>query len=134
MVDHLVPMIITDDLAATRDFYVDALGWTAIFDADDYVQVRLRDDDRAPELAFARPMPADAPLGAHAAFGGGLVVSIPVDDADKHRELLQGRGVDAPAATDKPWGWRSFVVRDPSGVTLDFFHEIADTAAQDAPG
>lgn len=59
-------------------------------------------------------------------------MSIGVGDADKHRAVLADRGVAAPEPTDKPWGWRSFALRDPNGVSLDFFHEITNTAAQDA--
>ena len=128
----MVPLIITDDLPTTRAFYVDELGCAVTVEQDNYLQVRFGESDGAPELAFLPPQPADSPLGRQDPFAGGLVVSIAVHDADKHRSWLTERGVDAPEATDKPWGWRSLVLRDPNGVTLDFFHEIADTAAQDA--
>lgn len=95
--DKLLPIIVTDRLDATRDFYVDALGWTLVDKTDGYLQVRA----------------------------GG-------DDADAHHTLLQRRGVTAPAPTDKPWGWRSFLVDDPAGVTLDFHSVIAHDPAQDA--
>ena len=36
---------------------------------------------------------------------------------------LRDRGVTATSEPSlKPWGWRSFEVRDPNGVILDFFH------------
>lgn len=130
----MIPMIITDDLPATRAFYVDDLGCGVTTEQDTYLQVRFGESGSAPELAFLPPMPADSPLGSQAPFADGLVLAIAVDDADKYRAGLSERGVDVPEATDKPWGWRSFVLSDPNGVSLDFFHEIADTAGQDASG
>lgn len=38
------------------------------------------------------------------------------------------------APSDKPWRWRSFSVSDPSGVVLDFFHVLPQSAALDATG
>lgn len=128
----LVPMIVTADLAATRAFYVDQLGCTVVIDMDHYVQVRFGDTPDTRELAFMPPGPPEAPMGGEPALTGGLIASIAVGDADKFRATLADRGVDAPEPTDKPWGWRSFTLRDPNGVVLDFFHAIAEDAAQDA--
>ena len=130
--DKMLPIIVTDRLDATRDFYIDALGWTLVDKMDGYLQVRAGGVDTDPELAFLAPQPAQGPLGTRAPFTTGLVISIPVGDADAHRTMLQQRGVTAPAPTDKPWGWRSFLVDDPGGVTLDFWSVIAHDPAQDA--
>lgn len=130
--DKMLPIIVTERLDATRDFYVDTLGWTLVDKMDGYLQVRSGAHDAAPELAFMAPQPAQGPLGTQVPFSAGLVISVPVHDADAHRTMLEQRGVDAPAPTDKPWGWRSFLVDDPGGVTLDFFHVIAQDPAQDA--
>lgn len=128
----MVPLVITEALPATRDFYVDDLGCTVVIEQGEYLQVRFGDDPDTRELAFMAPDPPGGPMAGVPAFRGGLVVSISVDDVDKHREVLAARGVDAPEPTDKPWGWRSFVLRDPNGVVLDFFRAIAEDAAQDA--
>jgi catechol 2,3-dioxygenase-like lactoylglutathione lyase family enzyme len=128
----MVPMVVTDTLAATRTFYLDQLGATPVVqDDDDYVQVRFGAGEHRPELAFCRPMPSESPLGAQPAFAQGLVVFVPVDDADVYRKELVERGLDVSEPTDKPWGWRSFLLADPSGVTLDFYHVLPDDA-QDA--
>lgn len=128
----MVPLLVIDDLAPTRRFYVDDLGCLPVMEQDGYLQVRFGDDANTRELAFMTPAPADSPMGGASVFSGGLIVSVSVDDADKQHAVLAGRDVEASEPSDKPWGWRSFVVRDPNGVTLDFFHEIADTAPQDA--
>ena len=128
---ELLPIVITDALPATRAFYVDDLGAGVVIEMDHYLQVRFGDDEHAREIAFMAPDPPGMPMHGEPAFGGGLVVSIGVGDADKHRAVLADRGVAAPEPTDKPWGWRSFALRDPNGVSLDFFLEITNTAAQD---
>lgn len=125
---QMVPLLITEDLAATRRFYVDELGCTPTIAQDTYLQLRFGDEPDTRELAFSIPDPPDGPMGHEPPYSGGLILSIAVGDADKYRATLADRGVDAPEATDKPWGWRSFVLRDPNGVTLDFFHEIATSS------
>lgn len=120
----LFPMFMTAKLAETKAFYVDKLGWKATYDLPSYLQVRIADLD-GPELAFMKAEP-----GSPTFEGQGVVVSVPVADADRHHDALCERGV--PAATEpslKPWGWRSFEVRDPNGVILDFFHVAAPPMA-----
>jgi hypothetical protein len=129
----MVPLVVTGTFDTTRSFYLDELGATPVMQAgDNYLQVRFGTDEDRPELAFCPPLPADSPIGALPAYSQGLLVSIPVDDADAYRKELMERGLDVPEPTDKPWRWRSFLLVDPSGVTLDFYHVLPDDAAQDA--
>lgn len=129
----MVPLLVVDDVAATRRFYVDELACTPVIDQVGYLQVRFGDDPDTRELAFMAHDPPDGPMGGEPVFAGGLIVSVAVGDADKHRAVLAERGIDAPEATDKPWGWRSFMVRDPNSVVLDFFHEMPETADRPLP-
>ena len=128
----MVPLIVTDALDAVRTFYADQLGATTTIEMDTYVQLRFGDTEHTRELAFMAPDPPGGPMAGLPSFAGGLIVSVSVDDADKYHDVLADRGVEADEATDKPWGWRSFTVTDPAGVIVDFFHEIANTAGQDA--
>ncbi len=112
----LFPMFVTDALAQTKAFYVETLGWTATYDMDGYLQVRSADEE-GPELCFM------SREGLPRFEGKGVIVSVPVADADAHFKALCAKGVEAvsePAV--KPWGWRSFMVADPNGLLLDFFH------------
>ena len=128
----MLPIIVSDRLDATHDFYVDTLGWAPVDKMEGYLQVRAGSDEAAPELAFMAAQPPEGPLGARIPLRTGLVVSIAVADADAHRERLRERGADPAPVADRPWGWRSFLLDDPNGVTLDFFHPIAQDPAQDA--
>lgn len=131
----LIPLVISDSLPAIRAFYVDKLGCVASFDSPQYLQMRFGPDDADPELAFMAPDAAPA-IGTQPVFGGkGIVVSVPTADCDAYHRTLVGKGVAIELApSDKPWGWRSFTTRDPSGVVLDFFHPLAEAPAKNATG
>ncbi len=127
----LFPMIVTDKLAETKEFYTKKADFEIVYDMPDYLQVRYGGDS-GPELSFTTT--AEGPLGKLPAFNGkGLLISIPTEDADKKATDLEKRGVklvSQPAV--KPWGWKSFLTQDPNGVLLDFFHVPTDNAGQDA--
>jgi catechol 2,3-dioxygenase-like lactoylglutathione lyase family enzyme len=129
----LYPLIVTSKLAQTRAFYLDQLGCKATHDMEGYLQVRFGADESAAELAFMSPKAAP-PFGKLAEFSGeGLIVSVPTADADaRHRELKGKKLAVLAEPSDKPWGWRSFIVADPNGVKLDFFHELADAPSANA--
>jgi catechol 2,3-dioxygenase-like lactoylglutathione lyase family enzyme len=122
--NKLFPMFMTTKLAETKAFYVGKLGWKVTYDLPSYLQVRIGDVD-GPELAFMNTETGSA-VGAPNFPGQGVVVSVPVEDADRHHDALRERGVKpATEPSLKPWGWRSYEVRDPNGVVLDFFHVAA---------
>ncbi len=131
----LIPLVISDKLAETKAFYTEKLGFSVTFDMDDYLQIRCGGDD-GPELAFFRPGRPLPGLGHAERFDGrGLVISIPTPDADAMHAKVTERGVTPISApSDKPWQWRSFSVADPSGVVLDFFHVLPQSAGLDATG
>lgn len=130
--NRLFPLFVIDDIETTKRYYVDKLGFTVTWDMPHYLQLRIGESADGPELCFMKPdaMPDGNVLPKFQ--GGGAVVSIPVDDADAahDRMLSKGAKVDSKP-TDKPWGWRSYAVTDPSGVSLDFFHVYKDVSATD---
>lgn len=133
-ITHLIPLVITDALDDVRRYYGNLPGCRVDIDMEGYVQVEFTVDGAAasPALAFMKPQtdgPMDHPMPR---FGGeGLVISVPVQDADAHHlALSQADRAPTGPCSDKPWGWRSFLAHDPCGVALDFFHVKAqpDTA------
>lgn len=119
----LFPLIVTERFDEMKAFYVDKLGAHLTFDLPNYLQVRFGEAVAAPELAFMRfGGPAPGPSAAFS--GGGVVVSIPVENADAHADQLAQKGVSVSEVEDRPWEWRSFYLVDPAGVVLDFFHPI----------
>jgi len=118
----LYPIVHTDRFAQCRAFYRDRMAVELTADIEGrYFSVRFGGPE-GPVLGFTPPNAMD---GQAEAFRGGLTVSIPAGDADRAEAELRRKGVEiASPSSDKPWGWRSFLVRDPAGVELDFFHVL----------
>lgn len=119
--------LVTEDLAASRQFYRDVFELPIAFEDDSSVVFRfgatlvnLLDATAAPELvAPARVGPADATRS---------VLTLEVDDVDARCEELRARGVDLlNGPVDRPWGPRTASFRDPAGQVW----EIAGPGAQD---
>ncbi|MBV1861204.1 MAG: VOC family protein [Nannocystaceae bacterium] len=131
----LFPLIVTDKLDETRAYYIEELGCELVNEMPGYVQVRFGTNEGDPELSFM--VPADSPSfgGMPPVFGGGLIVSIPTENADAKYAALKKRKFDFTSEpSDKPWGWRSFAAQDPNGVVLDFFHVLDQASGADATG
>lgn len=128
----LFPLIVTSRLDEVKSFYTDKLGWEIVFDMEGYKQFRQSED--GPELCFMAARAGEA-LGVELQeFGGrGIVVSVPIADPDAEHERLAKSGVEPTTpASDKPWGWRSFIVEDPTGLRLDLFRQAEQAAAATA--
>jgi catechol 2,3-dioxygenase-like lactoylglutathione lyase family enzyme len=107
--------LVTDDLAAARQFYGDVFGLPVHFEDDSSAVFRfgdtlvnLLDVVAAPELVEpARVGPSDATRS---------VLTLDVDDVDARCAELRGRGVDLlNGPVDRPWGPRTASFRDPAG-------------------
>lgn len=125
--NKLFPLVVTEDLKATRAFYKDVCGARVTIDMDGYLQVRFGDAEDAPELCFMTPdsMPEGPTFPRF--DGKGVFMSVPTANADQHHDVLVSRGAKPSAPpSSKPWGWRSFLVSDPNGLVLDFFHVEKD--------
>jgi catechol 2,3-dioxygenase-like lactoylglutathione lyase family enzyme len=118
----LFPLILTSKLEQTKAFYFNVLGFRLVFDRPVYVQLAYGAGD-GPELCFMKPDAFPDGERRPAFDGNGVFVSIPTPDADEKYQQLVAAGAEVLSKPDdKPWGWRSFLLRDPNGLVLDFFH------------
>lgn len=108
--------LFVEDLDRTADFYVDVLGFE-------------------PETRSARARMLRAGefrlllhVGGSTPDEQNLHLHLAVDDVDAfHREVsARGAAPEAPPET-KPWGLRSFELRDPSGYLWEFVQEVEVT-------
>jgi catechol 2,3-dioxygenase-like lactoylglutathione lyase family enzyme len=97
------------DLARSKRFYAETLGWTLGTDEKDVAgfafgggYLVIHADDRAP--------------GARR-YGGGMHVAVKVDDVAAEHARLRARGVAVSELHDQPWGQRDFSFDDPDGYT-----------------
>jgi lactoylglutathione lyase len=107
--------LVTDDLAAARQFYLDVFGLPVHFEDDvsavfrfGETLVNLLDTAAAPELVEPATVgPADATRS---------VMTLDVDDVDARCAALGARGVELlNGPVDRPWGPRTASFRDPAG-------------------
>jgi catechol 2,3-dioxygenase-like lactoylglutathione lyase family enzyme len=115
--------LFADDLAATRQFYLDVFGLPVVYEDDSSACFRfgttiinLLKDENAPELVEPGSV---APKGA----GVRAVMTIAVDDVDATCTDLATRGVvllNGPM--DRPWGIRTASFLDPAGHLWEIAH------------
>ncbi|NLE80326.1 MAG: glyoxalase [Rhodococcus sp.] len=117
MIKRIIPYANGDDIAASRDFYVDVLG----------LEVGMED----PVLGLSSP---DVPTAQIIIPPSGMEVPRPhfgIDvgepaavDAAYDEVVRRGMRVVYPL-TDEPWGVRRFFVEDPSGTVVNVLaHQI----------
>jgi catechol 2,3-dioxygenase-like lactoylglutathione lyase family enzyme len=115
--------LFVEDLAATRQFYLDVFGLpvhyeddvSAVFDFGNTL-VNLLQVAEAPELI------APATVGGPDA-GPRLQLTVEVDDVDQVCATLRERGVELlNGPVDRPWGVRTATFRDPAGHVWEVAH------------
>lgn len=114
--------ISTDKLTESKDFYMRHFQFELVYESDWYIELI------APELAvgvsFTKPQ-RDAGEFFH---GSGIIISFEVEDVDaEYRRLKEAEVEFCEELVDKPWGERSFVINDPSGVHIYIYKSIPPT-------
>ncbi|MBB6344676.1 VOC family protein [Nonomuraea muscovyensis] len=116
------PVICTERLPESRDFYVRLMGFEVTFEADWYVSLR-----RGPyELALLDHAHPTLPA-AYRRPVGGLLLNFEVADVDAEWErLVTGEGLRPELELrSEDFGQRHFIVADPNGVLIDVITPIA---------
>jgi catechol 2,3-dioxygenase-like lactoylglutathione lyase family enzyme len=107
--------LVSEDIAASKEFYLAAFGLPVVFEDDDSVVFRVGDTlvnllaaTAAPELIAPAEVSTDG--------GSRVVLTVEVDDVDRRVAALRAAGVDLlNGPVDRPWGPRTASFRDPSG-------------------
>ena len=129
----LLPQIVTEQLAETRKYYIDIAGFTPAMEQEDFLMVRLGDEENGAAFAFVPPNVGPEDMHQPPFAGKGLVMSVPTPDADAKYKELKARGAKLLSEpTNRPWGWRSFAAVDPNGVVLDFYSIPEEASGADA--
>jgi catechol 2,3-dioxygenase-like lactoylglutathione lyase family enzyme len=124
----LFPDICTDDLAASRDFYRDLLGFEAVFENGWYVQMQLPGQPGV-QIAFVLREHDSVPK-AFQARAQGVLVTVELDDVDACCERARALGLElAYPLVSEVWGQRHFMVADPNGLLVDVVQLIPTAAA-----
>lgn len=121
------PVLMTADVAATRDFYVTHFSFRALFDSDWYVHLQHVDDE-AVNLAI---LDGDHHTIPEAGRGraSGLLLNFEVEDVDAEYRRLRDAGLPiALDLRDEDFGQRHFITSDPNGVLIDVIKPIPPSA------
>lgn len=128
-VSSFYPVICTDRITESRDFYVQQLGFEITFEADWYISLRLA-GPRPYELALVRSTHPTVPEKFRQP-AQGLLLNFEVDDVDAEWHRLVTEAGLEPKLTlrSEEFGQRHFIVADPNGVLIDVITEIEPSAA-----
>ena len=92
MVSRAFFSVLSDDLPATRDWYVALLGYEVDFDSDWFVQLRTPGAS-ALELGIIRRDHEIVPEASRGAPSGGMLTVV-VDDVDAVHDRARATGID----------------------------------------
>jgi catechol 2,3-dioxygenase-like lactoylglutathione lyase family enzyme len=120
------PVIQTNDVAATKAFYVNYFRFKVIFDADWYCHLQSSEDPNV-NLAILKGDHETIPKEGHGTVGG-LILNFEVEDVDAEFQRVQNAGLPVlKTLTDEAFGQRHFITRDPNGVLIDIIKPIPPT-------
>lgn len=113
----------TSKMQESKKFYMDHFNFRLVFESDWYIEL-VSPDEPAIGISFTLPQ-----RDAGEFFSGkGIIISFGVDDVDAEYKRLKSEGLEiVQELQDKPWGERSFVVDDPSGVHVYIYTLIPPT-------
>ena len=109
-----IPNLLSGDLAATRDFYADFLGFDVAMDEDGFTMF-ASPSNRTAQITVAEKDNPGQDRGISIAK-----VSVEVEDVDALHDEAVRRGLEIVyPLTDEPWGIRRFFVRAPGGTVIN---------------
>jgi catechol 2,3-dioxygenase-like lactoylglutathione lyase family enzyme len=114
---RVVPNIASDQLEASREFYVGLLGFQVAMDMG-WILTLVSSSNPTAQLSVVRE-DASAPVVPQ--------ISVEVADVDAaHAEAVRRGLTLVHPLTDEPWGVRRFFVKDPNGVVLNVVSHRGD--------
>lgn len=121
------PVIMTDDVSGTVDFYVRHLRFKTIFTAHWYVHLQSAEDESV-NLAILQGDHSTIPEAGRGRVSG-LLLNFEVEDVDAEYERARSAGLPVLLELrDEDFGQRHFITQDPNGVLIDIIKPIPPSA------
>ena len=116
-----MPVIVTDDPVASREFYERFLGFDVVVDEDGFLMLSSPSVPTTEVIVcWASPTAMDPEVQR-------VDMSVEVADVNAAHADALARGLDIVyPLTDEPWGIRRFFVREPSGTLVNVARHLAD--------
>jgi uncharacterized glyoxalase superfamily protein PhnB len=122
------PVLMTDDVAATADFYVRHFRFKRMFDSGWYVHLQSSEDKRV-NLAVMDGNHETIPEAGRGRVSG-LILNFEVKDPDAEYERVVAAGLPIlRSLRDEDFGQRHFITADPNGVLIDVIKPIPPSEA-----
>lgn len=118
------PVLCSEKIGESREFYVQHFGFNVVFDSDWYVSLRHSERPEF-ELALLDATHETLPDGYREPVAG-LLLNFEVSDVDAEYERLIGNA-GLPVLLDlrdEPFGQRHFITADPNGIMIDVITPI----------
>jgi uncharacterized glyoxalase superfamily protein PhnB len=121
------PVLMSDRVAETTDFYIRHFAFRPLFTTDWYVHLQSSEDEGV-NLAVLQAGHETIP-GPRAERTSGLLINFEVEDVDAHHARLVAAGVPILLPLrDEAFGQRHFIAVDPNGVLIDVITPIPPSA------
>ena len=121
------PVIMTDDVAGTTEFYKSHFRFAVMFHSDWYVHLQSSEDENV-NLAILQRDHETVPKSARGKVSG-VILNFEVEDVDAEFEKAQRTGLPILLALkDEDFGQRHFITTDPNGVLIDVIKPIPPSA------
>ncbi|MEM8589925.1 MAG: VOC family protein [Pseudomonadota bacterium] len=112
------PVIMTDDVTGTANFYRDHFRFAPSFESDWYVHLQSTEDPKV-NIAVLQGDHETVPESGRGRVSG-LLINFEVEDVDAEFERATSAGLPILLALrDESFGQRHFMTRDPNGVLID---------------
>lgn len=123
-INSFYPVVMTDDVAASKAFYTGHFPFTVTFDSEWYVS--LKAEGEVPfELALLDPTHPTVPEAFRRKLSGGLILNFEVDDVEREYERLREAGLPIHLELrSEDFGQCHFITSDPNGVLLDVIQVV----------
>ena len=114
---RLFPVVYSNQLAQSKEFYTELLGFEIEFDSDWFINL-VGGVDKQFELGIQQ-FDHELIPEAFRARAQGLSIALEVENVDEIYERFRSRSDLVTAIADEEYGQRHFMCVDPNGVLLD---------------
>jgi len=123
-INSFYPVLLTNDVAGSKDFYTKYFPFEITFDGGWYVSLKARQEFPF-ELALLEPKHSSIPSNFRRELNGGLILNFEVENADQEYARLKAAGLPIHLEIrSEDFGQRHFITSDPNGVLIDVVQVI----------
>jgi catechol 2,3-dioxygenase-like lactoylglutathione lyase family enzyme len=121
------PVLMSDDVAGTAEFYIRHFRFKPLFEEDWYVHLQSQEDSKV-NLGIVRGDHETIPEEGRGK-ASGLLINFEVKNPDAVYDRVVAAGLPIlRTLRDEDFGQRHFITRDPNGVLIDVIKPIPPSA------